>query len=90
MTNHETIKMLEKRYNVHITRDFFYDPLSRKEYEDFKIYTADGCCWDKVIGYRSLVHTLASDKESLKHIFLKTDIKHYIDENYEEDWEEAL
>ena len=68
MTSRETIKKLENRYHVHIDRETFYDPLWRKECEDFKIYTHDGCCWDKVIGYRSLVHTLAEDKEHLLKI----------------------
>ena len=68
MTKRETIKKLEKQYGVHIDRDTFFNPLSMEEHEDFKIYTADGCCWDKVIGYRSLVCTLAEDKDSIKKI----------------------
>ena len=68
MTNPETIKTLEKRYHVHIDREFFYMPLSGERCEDFKIYTLDGCCWDKVIGYRSLIRTLADDKDALKRI----------------------
>ena len=70
MTKPETIKTLEKRYHVHIDRDFFWMPLSGVECEDFKVYTLDGCCWDKVIGYRSLVSMLAEDKEHLKRIAL--------------------
>ena len=68
MTKTETIKSLEKRYNVHIDRDTFYGVFSGKEHETFHIYSADGCCWDKVIGYRSLVKTLAEDKDSLNRI----------------------
>lgn len=68
MTRTETIRNLEKRYHVHIDRDFFYMPLSGERCEDFKIYTRDGCCWDKVIGYRSLIATLARDKASLLRI----------------------
>ena len=77
MTSHETIKTLEKRYLVHIDRDTFFDPLSMRECEDFKIYTLDGCCWDKVIGYRSLIHTLATDKTQL----LKIGKKYHKEEN---------
>ena len=71
MTKHETIKTLEKRYHVHIDRYTGYDPLYHEEFEDFHVYTLDGCCWDKVIGYRSLVHMLATDKESLARIYRK-------------------
>ena len=69
MTKTETIKKLQKRYHVHIDRETFYSRLSGAEYEDFKIYTLDGCCWDKVIGYRSLIATLARDKEALAKIY---------------------
>lgn len=65
MTKYETIKNLEKRYHVHITRDTFWNPLTQQEQEDFHIYTMDGCCWDKVIGYRSLIRTLVNDKVAL-------------------------
>lgn len=68
MTKLETIKTLEKRYLVYINRDTFWNPLTNREIEDFKIYTLDGCCWDKVIGYRSLIHCLVSDKKSLLKI----------------------
>jgi len=68
MTNYETIKKLEKHYHVHIDRDTFWNPLTQEEKEDFKIYTLDGCCWDKVIGYRSLIHTLAEDKDALRRL----------------------
>ena len=68
MTNYETIKKLEKRYHVVITRETFFDPLYRRECEDFHIYSKDGCCWDKVIGYRSLIRTLAEDKDALRRL----------------------
>lgn len=68
MTKYETIKNLEKRYHVVITRDTFFDPLSRRECEDFHIYSKDGCCWDKVIGYRSLIRTLVEDKVALRRL----------------------
>ena len=68
MTNINTIRNLENRYHVNITREFFWMPLTGEEKEDFKIYTLDGCCWDKVIGYRSLICTLSRDKDALKRI----------------------
>ena len=70
MTSPETIKKLEKRYGVKITRDIIYYPFpwNADPKEDFHIYTMDGCCWDKVVGYRSLVATLARDKVSLRRL----------------------
>ena len=69
MTKIETIKALEKKYHVHIDRDFFYGPYySDVQHESFKIYSADGCCWDKVIGYRSLVRSLADGKKGLEEL----------------------
>ena len=68
MTRQSTIKALEKRYHVHIERETFFDPFYRRECEDFKIYSLDGCCWDKVIGYRSLIRTLVRDKDALRRL----------------------
>ena len=88
MTNYSTIKALEERYMVHIDRDTFWNPLTLTDGEDFKIYTLDGCCWDKVIGYRSLVHTLATDKENLLKIGKEYKAKHPdIKEEDEDDFE---
>ena len=69
MTKPETIKNLEKRYNVRIERSTFLGAYySNVERESFRIYSGDGCCWDNVIGYRSLVKTLAEDREALKRL----------------------
>ena len=70
MTKPETIKTLEKRYHVHIDREFYYPPFpwGDETWESFYVYSKDGCCWDKIIGYRSLVRTLARDKDALKRI----------------------
>lgn len=88
MTSPETIRKLEDRYMVHIDRDFFWNPLTAEEKEDFKVYTLDGCCWDKVIGYRSLVHTLATDKAHLLKIGMDYKKNHPETNDYELDWEE--
>ena len=65
MTSRETIKTLENRYNVFIERNTFWNPLTRHERESFNVYSSDGCCWDKVIGYRSLIKALAEGKKFL-------------------------
>lgn len=65
MTNKATIKNLETRYNVFIERNTFYNPLTMEDRESFNVYSSDGCCYDKVIGYRSLVRTLSENKKFL-------------------------
>ena len=69
MTQPETIKKLEKRYNCHIDRErnFYPWPYSG-EYEAFKIYSMDGCKWSSVIGYRSLIKELMESKDSLRRL----------------------
>ena len=69
MTKAETIKALERKYHVCINKDYFTGPYFSNELkESFDIYSADGCCYDRVIGYRSLIKTLAEGKESLKRL----------------------
>lgn len=68
MTNLETIKKLEKLYNVYIERDTFMSPFSTDVRESFKIYAKDGCHWANVIGYRSLIKELSESKESLRRL----------------------
>ena len=68
MTKTETIKDLEKKYNVHIERYTYWNGICGEEREGFVLYSADGCRWDNVLGYRSLRSTLKEDKESLKRI----------------------
>ena len=82
MTKHSTIKALEERYHVHIERDEYLAPYYTGEVrESFHIYSGDGDCWDKVLGYKSLVRTLARDKEALKRL-----AKPVRKVEYEEDW----
>ena len=69
MTKPETIKALEKKYHVHIDKDYYTGPYYDTQLkESFKIYSMDGCKWDNVNGYRSLVKTLAEDREALLKI----------------------
>lgn len=68
MTKTKTIKDLEKKYNVHIERYTFWYDICGEEREGFVLYSADGCRWDNVLGYRSLRRALKEDKESLKRI----------------------
>lgn len=71
MVNAEAIKNLERRYHVHIGKEVAYGPWwsDGKANDMFKIYSADGCHWDTLIGYRNLIHTLSEDKESLNRIY---------------------
>ncbi len=60
MMSETTRKNLEARYNCRISIDRFCGL--------FRIYSMDGCPWDKAGSYRALISTLAKDKESLKRI----------------------
>lgn len=69
MTKPETIKKLEKRYHCKIDQNWDYKRWPYKgEFEYFHIYSLDGCHWDCVIGYRSLIKTLVEDKDALRRL----------------------
>ena len=68
MTQLATIKKLEERYHVHICKEEFMAPFSDTIREKFTVWSADGCPWDNVIGYRSLISMLKEDKASLARL----------------------
>ncbi len=43
---------LEKKYGIKIADDSYYNPIRDKVIKLYKIYSADGCCWEK--GLRTL------------------------------------
>ena len=42
-----TKQQIEKRFNVRIADDSYYNPFRCKFVKNYKIYSADGCCWEK-------------------------------------------
>lgn len=60
MMSEKTKKTLEKRYYCRISIEHIAGLI--------KVYSLDGCPWDKVGNYRALVKMLKADKESLKKI----------------------
>ena len=38
---------LEKKYGITVARDDFYNPFTGKTKIRYKMYSADGCPWDK-------------------------------------------
>ena len=41
-------KTLERKYGIKVVSEGeYYNPLTGKSKETFKIFTADGCCWEK-------------------------------------------
>lgn len=38
---------LEKKYGITIRDDSFIHPLNGRTYKQYRIYSADGCCWEK-------------------------------------------
>lgn len=47
-----TRTQLEKRYGIKIADDSYYNQMSGKFVKAYKMYSADGCCWEK--GLRTL------------------------------------
>lgn len=69
MTKPETVKKLEERYHCHITKETKYRPYPwTGEYEVFYIYSMDGCHWETVIGYRSLINELVESQVPLRRL----------------------
>ena len=71
MTKLDTIKDLERKYHVHITCEYVFSrPFGDNTIgEMFKVYSADNCHWDTVIGYRALRSMLKEDKTSLARLW---------------------
>lgn len=51
----KTIQQLENKYGIYITDDSFFDIFSGKIRKQYKIFTADGCSWEKGLSWRSLL-----------------------------------
>ena len=68
-------KTIENKYGVKvISEGYYYSPWLNKSVETFKMYTADGCCWEKGlsrVGVKKEVETwkkqLLEIKKSLKN-----------------------
>ena len=45
-------EQMEKRWGVRIISEPYWSPFRRKFRNDYIIYSADGCCWDK--GFNTL------------------------------------
>lgn len=62
------IEKMEKKYGIKIVDDSFYEPLSGKHVKRYKIYTADGCPWEKGLSYRGLQAECREYGETFKKI----------------------
>lgn len=49
------ITRLETKYGIKVVLDTIYNPLSGRTLKRYKIYTADGCPWDKGLSYQRLL-----------------------------------
>lgn len=54
-------KALERKYNIRIADDSYVSPISGRFVKAYKIYSADGCCWEK--GLRGLKAVKAECEE---------------------------
>ena len=54
-------KQLEQKYKIRIADDSYVNPINGKFVKAYKIYSADGCCWEK--GLRNLKAVKAECEE---------------------------
>lgn len=67
---------LEKKYGVTITVGTYWSPFGRKFRNDYKIFSADGCCWDK--GYSTLKEVEKMCREDAKGLLeIKRKVEEY-------------
>ncbi len=71
-----TIERLKKKYGARVVSEgFYYNPFLGRSIETFKVYSADGCCWDK--GFTTLKSVEAMCKNDAEALL---EIKAYADE----------
>ena len=61
-----TRKQLEQKYSIRIADDSYVNPISGRFVRAYKIYSADGCCWEK--GLRNL-KAVKAECEQWKNAF---------------------
>ena len=64
---------LESKYGIKIVDDGYYNPLKHRYVKAYKIYSADGCCWEK--GLSNLKEVQAECEEWSKQLL---DIKEHM------------
>lgn len=58
-------KTIEKKYGIKVTHDYYDWLINNKEVEKFRIYTADGCLWDKGLTRAGVKMVVEHDAPSL-------------------------
>lgn len=62
-------KTIEKKYGVKVViDDIYYSPFTGKSRELFKMYSADGCCWEKGLSREGVKKEVAEWGDSLLKI----------------------
>jgi len=69
------IKRLEDKYGIKVVDDSFYNPLTKKWYKLYKMYSADGCPWENGMTYNELQAECKKNAKALLEIKENT-IKH--------------
>lgn len=62
------IRRLEEKYGIKVVDDSFYNPLTKKWYKLYKMYSADGCWWDNGLTYNELQAECKKNAETLLKI----------------------
>ncbi len=61
-------KTIEKKYGIKVTHDYYDWLLGDKQVEKFRVYTADGCLWDRGLTRAGVKMMVEHDAPSLKAI----------------------
>ena len=71
-------KGLELKYGIEVVSEGeYYNPLNGKWTETFKIYTADGCCWEKGLsraGVKRECEEWADDILRIRDLVMKEEV----------------
>lgn len=61
-------KTIEKKYGIKVTHDYYDWLMGDKQIEKFRVYTADGCLWNKGLTRAGVKVMVEHDAPSLKAI----------------------
>lgn len=62
------IERFEKKYEINIVDDSYWNPLQQRFVKRYRVYTADGCEWENNMTWRRLLAMLREDAEYLLEI----------------------
>ena len=68
-----TIERLSKKYGIKVRDDSFSDPLTRRYQKRYRMYSADGCSWEKGLTLKGLQEECKTWEKQLLEIKANTE-----------------